>query len=1042
MLRARLLPCLLVLAIAGSGEADEPRGRAPVRDPKIVAAAERFLTAWRAADDGAMRAVAADVRDPWPLALCLVAPLVRGEPDGAAGLDAADRLALVAASRPDLGRLAEWLSALRAADAERLASERRRLAFADRLNAAIDERAYDAMITAVDGEAAAAISTPFECLVRDRLGFALWSTKRMPRAIGAYAEKARAGEALGWPRATLDGWSTSGRAAYLSGTWSAVTEAADRAVPLADLLGARHLAASMLRLAAGAWRRLGRPKDALATLVDVEARWRALGESSEAATAMVVRADVLLDLGLNDEAEAVLAASLREMESLPARRDVVRRAHLEVEGRAFELKGRYAEAVDRYESAVRENESAKDADGLAAALTNLAGLLRRLGDAQRAVELHRRALALRERTEDRAEIGRTLLNLGGALGSLGRMDEAREHLERALAIHREGGDRTLLGETLLNLSGVRRELGDRAGAVAAAREALALLGDDPLRTRAVFAGVQLGRALDADGRPAEALAAWEQAVEAARRSGDATHYGASAHFDLAVARLDRGELDEALRLAREALLLHRRALQGLGEPEGGTLRRDVRFAAEVALEAALRSPDPSARLAEALWFCESARAMLLASVIGRADALRTVELSAALREEDATSRARLVAAREGLRRALAGGDAAAFELARLALEAAHATREETVARVARSAHRLAGVAWPEPVTLDEVRRGLPEHGAFVLYQFTRRRLLAIVVRPAGAWLVDLGEADPVRKETDAWLRLVAADGGSEATLAARLYDRLVRPLESRLVGVRSLEVAPDETLAFVPFDALLRSEKDASQRLLERWEVVAVPSATVAALVAADAKGAPPGRGVLVLADPRQGPSSPSLRASREEAAAVASSVPEGDLTLLLGKDATVAALERALDARPGRWRAVHLACHARVDPEHPRLSALLLADGEPFDVDRLQGRRLPADLVVLSACETARGRVLVGEGPLGFVRALLAAGAARVVASTWKVDDESTRDLMTAFHEAWLRGGTSAAAALRAAKLARLKAGGPEAHPARWAAFVLWGLR
>src|SRR5262245_27847573 len=117
----------------------------------------------------------------------------------------------------------------------------------------------------------------------------------MGRAVEAYAAKARVGEALGWPRAALTGWATSTHAAYTGGAWTLAVEAGQRAVPSADALAEGHLAASVLGLVAGSWRRLGRPEDALAAVTDDERRWRALGEDGEAVEMAVLRADVLLD---------------------------------------------------------------------------------------------------------------------------------------------------------------------------------------------------------------------------------------------------------------------------------------------------------------------------------------------------------------------------------------------------------------------------------------------------------------------------------------------------------------------------------------------------------------------------------------------------------------------------------------------------------------------------------------------------------------------------------------------------------------------------
>ena len=105
------------------------------------------------------------------------------------------------------------------------------------------------------------------------------------------------------------------------------------------------------------------------------------------------------------------------------------------------------------------------------------------------------------------------------------------------------------------------------------------------------------------------------------------------------------------------------------------------------------------------------------------------------------------------------------------------------------------------------------------------------------------------------------------------------------------------------------------------------------------------------------------------------------------------------------------------------------------LDVFRMS---VPADLAVLSACETARGRVARGEGIVGLTRAFMFAGAPRVLGSLWKVDDEATRALMESFYAA-RAAGRPTATALREAQ-AHVRGQAKWQHPAYWAAWQLWG--
>jgi CHAT domain-containing protein len=125
-------------------------------------------------------------------------------------------------------------------------------------------------------------------------------------------------------------------------------------------------------------------------------------------------------------------------------------------------------------------------------------------------------------------------------------------------------------------------------------------------------------------------------------------------------------------------------------------------------------------------------------------------------------------------------------------------------------------------------------------------------------------------------------------------------------------------------------------------------------------------------------------------------------------------------------------------------LSSLMLAPDEANDgrlnVHEAFRLRVASDLVVLSACETARGTSYRTEGVLGFTRAFLFAGAPRVLASLWKVDDAATRALMVRFYELWKGDGIAPAAALRAAQ-DWTRSQEQWKHPYYWAAWQLWGL-
>jgi CHAT domain-containing protein len=153
------------------------------------------------------------------------------------------------------------------------------------------------------------------------------------------------------------------------------------------------------------------------------------------------------------------------------------------------------------------------------------------------------------------------------------------------------------------------------------------------------------------------------------------------------------------------------------------------------------------------------------------------------------------------------------------------------------------------------------------------------------------------------------------------------------------------------------------------------------------------------------------------------------------------------MNPRLANYRIVHFATHGLVDVKNPELSAILLSmldemgkeQNGYIGLSEIYNLNLPADLVVLSACETGTGKQIKGEGIIALTRGFMYAGAERLVASLWRVDDQATADLMARFYEEMKVHKLTAPAALREAQrqLSQHKQGN---KPHYWAGFVIQG--
>lgn len=291
------------------------------------------------------------------------------------------------------------------------------------------------------------------------------------------------------------------------------------------------------------------------------------------------------------------------------------------------------------------------------------------------------------------------------------------------------------------------------------------------------------------------------------------------------------------------------------------------------------------------------------------------------------------------------------------------------------------------------------------------------------------------------------------TLSATLLD----PVAEALQGQR-LVILTDGPLQLLPFAVL--EHPIHGRRLVADHDIVYVPS--LSALEALrDRELQRPTRsalGVTVVADPRYASSSvtahpshsttpPPLTHSASEAEAIGDLLPPtAGGHFFLGSEARRGLL---IDNILPPSDILHFSVHGELDTARPELSHLIFAlwddEEKPLDgrlyVHEIDGIDLSCDLLVLSACNTARGKILRGEGLVGMPFAALGAGAQRALVSLWFVDDEATAELMKHFYSALLAEGLAPPAALAQAKRRLMTQGNPEwQRPYYWAGFVLYG--
>jgi CHAT domain-containing protein len=334
--------------------------------------------------------------------------------------------------------------------------------------------------------------------------------------------------------------------------------------------------------------------------------------------------------------------------------------------------------------------------------------------------------------------------------------------------------------------------------------------------------------------------------------------------------------------------------------------------------------------------------------------------------------------------------------------------------------------------------------------------------------------ESVEARVDRETKAATALPGAIESLSKLLLGSLVRELKTK-----RLLIVADGALQYIPFQVLINPET--RTQLIESHEIVNEPSASSLALVLSEIANRKPATNlVAVLADPvfeitdprikrnatneldqppdllvvrralrdvgitADGMQIPRLFASGREANEIMALAPSSISLKAVGFAAN---RDRVFSPELARFRIVHIATHGIINSERPDMSGILLSlfDQQGRSQNGFLGLhdiytlKLPADLVVLSACSTALGKDVKGEGLVGLTRGFMYAGAAGVVASLWKVDDEATAELMKYFYAALLQKGLPPAAAFRDAQLELAKQPRWQS-PYYWAGFVIQG--
>lgn len=790
------------------------------------------------------------------------------------------------------------------------------------------------------------------------------------------------------------------------------------------------------------------------------------------------------------------------------RKDAMGSAWLNIGGSHRGLE-QYDQALEAYGKALVLAEEAQakgeHLEPLISRALNNIGIIHDLrGDFSAAVLFYQRSITIKEQMKDESGLAQTFDNISFVFARQGDTAQALEYLQKSLVLWKELRNKPGMAEALNHIGRVYTNAGDPEKGLEYLRESLRIKEEIANNKSTVFALVDIGLALKQQRKYAEAMETLQRAMGLTKALGGETEQAAIL-LALALVHKDQGDYTKARAFAEQSVALSSNkadilwlAEQALGEAyvklnepakaaatyeraiteierqrrnvAGGEREQEKFFENKlgpyhgmVSLLAAQNKPQ------EAFAYAERAKGRVLLDLLkgGRASIEKLMTPDERARERELTvtlsSLNAQIAAEQGeklpeakrladleARLQKARLDYQAFETTLYAVHPELKIRrgEGHVVSLAQAAELLpdAKTTILNFVVTDErtylfalTKGGTPAAADLKIYpiEIQRKELSARVEGFRRA----LAERDPAFKEP-----------------ARKLYDLLLAPARAQLRGCNVLVIVPDDALWELPFQAL-QSAPD--RYLLEESAISYAPSLSVLYEMKNQQQGgAASDTTLLAFGNPvfgevaaermkmtlRSGTKPEPLPDAEKEVKSLAEIYGPARSRVYTG----AAAREEAAKTEAGKFRVLHFATHGVLNNSSPMYSHLLLSqsgtgeDGllEAWEIMKLD---LKADLVVLSACETARGRIGAGEGMIGLTWALFVAGSPATLVSQWKVDSAATKELMLDFHRylrANLKGSPAharKAEALRQAALKMMKSPNYK-HPFHWASFVVIG--
>nr|MDJ0577773.1 CHAT domain-containing protein [Xenococcaceae cyanobacterium MO_234.B1] len=856
-----------------------------------------------------------------------------------------------------------------------------------------------------------------------------------------------------------------------------------QALPLSRGVGDRPQEATTLNNIGKVYSALGEKQQALDYYQQALPLRRSVGDRAGEAITLHNIGAVYDDLGEKQQALDYY------QQALPLSRGVGDRSQeariLNNTGGVYSALGEKQQALDYYQQALPLRRSVGDRAGEASTLNNIGSVYYALGEKQQALDYFQQALPLSQAVGDRSQEARTLNNIGKVYDDLGEKQQALDYYQQALPLSRAVGNRKGEATTLTNIGKVYSDLEEKQQALDYYQQALPLFRAVGDRDGEAATLNNIGVVYSDLGEKQQALDYYQQALPLSRAVGNRAQEAVTL-YNIAYLERNRGNLQAALTPIQDSLkiiedLRTKVISPSLRQTYFSTVQGYYQFYIDLLMELHQRNPSQGYNQ-QAFNISERSRARVLLELLTEANANIKEGVEPQLLAQETSLQGQLDATEK--QRLDIYNNPNSTNQQKTAIDQKHQTLLEQYQKlqteIRRKSPKYADLKYPQPLTLEQVQQQILDEDTVLLqYSLGEKQSYLWVVTKEGMNSYQLPSQKEIEKRAKNLLKFTTQSNPKAfAQAVTPLSQVILEPAKDKLTKKRILVVA-DGVLQYIPFAALSVSENQ--QPLITQYEIINLPSSSSLATIRNETqarKSAP--KALAILANPvfsrddervqngktplaqkqasdlnslalnrsvrsvEEGKLLP-LPGTRQEAEAILKLVPEDtQKTSAFDFDAN---LPTATNPQLSQYRIVHFATHGILNTESPELSGVVLSLVDKkgnfvngfLRLNEIFNLNLPADLVVVSACETGLGKEIKGEGLVGLTRGFMYAGSPRVLVSLWKVDDEATAEMMTRFYKLMLEKKLSPAEALREAQL-EMQLQTEWKSPYYWAAFVLQG--